>query len=231
LCRGRGHSSRQNQGKVGELMFTGIIRYQGEIVAVKHATGGKRFRIRTVAEVVERLEAGITSIALDGSCHTVEQVEGDVFTVYSSFETLQRTTLGEAREGKRLNLELPVTPTTFLDGHVVMGHVDGMGRLLSISSRGESALYRFEVPQEIAIYLVEKDSIAIDGISLTIFDISEGAFSVAVIPQTLAHTTLVNKQKGSRVNIEVHILAKYGYMFASREKKRFERLEEWLRSS
>jgi riboflavin synthase len=193
------------------------------------ARGGKRFVIEAPLEVVENMEEGITSIALDGSCHTVEKVEGNRFWVYSSFETLERTTLGNTQVGRRINLELPVTPTTFLDGHVVLGHVDGIGRIQSIHSKGESALYRFEVSRDIQKYLVEKDSIAVDGISLTIFDIGEDGFSVAVIPQTLAHTTLAEKREGDKVNIEVHIFAKYGQKYATGQK-RGEKLTEWLMS-
>ncbi len=211
-------------------MFTGIIRYQGTIVQVKAASGGKRFVVETDPVVLDALEEGITSIALDGSCHTVERKEGSHFEVYSSFETLERTTLGEAGVGRKLNLELPVTPSSFLDGHVVMGHVDGVGRIVSIRSKGESALYRFSVPGGLALYLVEKDSIAIDGVSLTIFNIEGHIFSVAVIPQTLSHTTLVSKREGDTVNIEVHLLAKYGMEFARRQKKKESTLEEWFHS-
>ncbi|MCX7881600.1 MAG: riboflavin synthase [Brevinematales bacterium] len=211
-------------------MFTGIIRYQGEIIDVQHVSGGKRFVIEAPKEIIERLEEGITSVALDGSCHTVEKKESKQFQVYSSFETLARTTLGEARVGQKLNLELPVTPTSFLDGHLVTGHVDGVGKLVSLKRKGESALYRFEVPSELACYLVEKDSIAVDGISLTLFDSDRGCFSVAVIPQTLAHTTLVTKHEGDKVNIEVHLLAKYSYEFVKRQKATSRDLEEWLRS-
>ncbi|URA09593.1 riboflavin synthase [Thermospira aquatica] len=211
-------------------MFTGIIRYQGKIVQLKPASGGKRFVVETVSEVVDALEEGITSIALDGSCHTVERKDRNCFEVYSSFETLERTTLGEATVGRKLNLELPVTPSSFLDGHIVMGHVDGIGRIVSLRSKGEAALYRFSLSPELARYLVEKDSIAIDGISLTIFDIEGEVFSVAVIPQTLSHTTLASKREGDEVNIEVHLLAKYGIEFAIRQKKREIALKEWLSS-
>ncbi|NPV38720.1 Riboflavin synthase eubacterial/eukaryotic [Brevinematales bacterium NS] len=211
-------------------MFTGIIRYQGEIVQLKRVSGGTRLVIEAPSDVVERLEEGITSIALDGSCHTVEKKEGTCFEVYSSFETLERTTLGEAKVGRKLNLELPVTPSGLLDGHVVMGHVDGIGRLLSKKQKGEAALYRFEVPRDLEVYLVEKDSIAIDGISLTLFDIDGGQFSVAVIPQTLAHTTLGVKREGEKVNIEVHLLAKYHYEFMRRRENKERLLEEWMRS-
>ncbi|MFN4216854.1 MAG: riboflavin synthase [Brevinematales bacterium] len=212
-------------------MFTGIIRYQGEIVQLKRVGGGIRFSIEAPQEVLDRLEEGITSIALDGSCHTVERKEGNRFDVYSSFETLERTTLGDARVGRRLNLELPVTPASFFDGHVVMGHVDGMGRLVSKKQKGESALYRFEVSRELEMYLVEKDSIAIDGISLTLFDIEGGQFSVAVIPQTLSHTTLATKKDGDKVNIEIHLLAKYHYDFVRRQENKERLLEQWMRSS
>lgn len=194
-------------------MFTGIIRYTGKIRSASSSPSGRRLTIEAPEELISRLEIGITSVALDGACHTVESVEKNAFTVYTSPETLRRTTLGESRTGKSINLELPLTPSGLLDGHLVQGHVDGIGRISSIRAKGESRIYRFETPSEIGKYLVEKDSIAIDGVSLTLFSIDSGSFEVAMIPETIAKTALAKKKEGDAVNLEVNVIAKYFYEF------------------
>ncbi len=202
-------------------MFTGIIRHTGEIVSVRSAANGKRITVSAVPEFLSRLEKGITSVAMDGACHTVEDASGSGFTVYAGFETLRRTTLAEARTGSVLNLELPVTPQSLLDGHIVQGHVDGTGRVSSFTRKGEAWQYRFSAPREILRFLVDKDSIAVDGISLTLFDADDSSFAAAVIPETAKNTTLGKKKEGSPVNLEVNIFAKYAFQFGK------ERLEKY----
>lgn len=210
-------------------MFTGIIRHTGEIKEIRRAGDGKRFVIRAPQSILSQLETGITSVALDGSCHTVEQKSTDSLNVFSSWETLKRTTLDARKRGDSLNLELPLTPATLLDGHLVQGHVDGVGRVLSVKRKGEAFHYRFRAGRELAVYLVEKDSIAVDGISLTLFDIDGDAFSVAVIPETADKTTLGDKPEGARVNLEVNVFAKYAMAFAGRKADKNQKIEDWLK--
>jgi riboflavin synthase len=207
--------------KNGEIMFTGIIRYTGKIKSVKNGGQGKRFHIEAPEALVSRLEKGITSIAVNGVCLTVEDMGKSDFSVYSSFETLKVTTLAILKTGEAVNLELPLTPQSLLDGHIVQGHVDGTGRISSIQKKGESFLYRFSADHSIIRYLAEKDSIAVDGISLTIFHIDSDSFQVAVIPETIDKTALSFKKEGSPVNIEVNILAKYIEKFGRQKDEKF----------
>lgn len=197
-------------------MFTGIIRYTGEIIGVNAFSQGRRLQIKTEKDFIKQLEEGISSVSIDGACLTVEKIEFNSLIVFSGFETLKRSTIGHLKKGDRVNLELPVTPQSFLDGHIVQGHVDGTGRISSIQKKGETYLYRFLVDHSILKYLVEKDSIAIDGISLTIFDIDSSSFRVAIIPQTIRHTTLSSKHEGDVVNVEIDIMAKYAEKFLKR---------------
>ncbi len=208
-------------------MFTGIIRYTGKVTQVKQEGKGRRLEIEAPSAILSQLEPGITSVALNGSCHTVETCTSTSFTVFSSFETVSRTTIGQLSRGQELNLELPLTPTTLLDGHLVQGHVDGMGQLVSVTQKGEAYLYRFSVPAELQGYLVEKDSIAIDGISLTLYNISGQTFEVALIPQTAARTSLGKKKSGDSVNLEVNIFAKYTRQFTSGGGKS-SKLQDWI---
>ena len=205
-------------------MFTGIIRYTGKITAIKSSPKGKRLTISSAEELVSRLETGITSVAVDGACHTVEEIKGRDFSVFSSFETLKKTTIGKLSRGDTVNLELPLTPQTLLDGHLVQGHIDGMGNITSISKQGEAFLYRFAADHAIIKYLVEKDSIAVDGISLTLFNIDDSSFQVAVIPETIKKTSLSLKKEGSAVNLEVNIFAKYSLRFSRERAEKFESL-------
>ena len=201
-------------------MFTGIIRYTGEIASIKKSGEGSYFTIQADKGVLEKLEKGITSISVNGACHTVSEVTSGGFTTYSSFETLSRTSQGLLKSHDRVNLELPLTPTTLLDGHLVQGHVDGTGSFIGMKKKGEAYLAKFTAGHDIIKYLVEKDSIAIDGISLTIFNISEDTFEVAMIPETASRTTLGKKSPGDPVNLEVNIFAKYVYRFTGQTGKK-----------
>jgi len=200
-------------------MFTGIIRFTGEIIGIQSFSYGKRLQIKAEEVFIKQLEEGISSVSIDGACHTVEKIQGNSFIVFSSFETLRRSTIENLKKGSRVNLELPVTPESFLDGHIVQGHIDGIGRISSIQKKGETYLYRFLTENSILKYLVEKDSIAIDGISLTIFDIDSSSFRVALIPQTMKHTTLCSKHEDDTVNIEINVMAKYAEKFFKKNVK------------
>ncbi len=148
------------------------------------------------------------SIAVNGACMTVTGRRGRTFTVDVSPESLRRTTLGKLPPGARLNLERALRVGDRIGGHIVQGHVDGVGRLSAIRPEGEWVLYRFEAPKALAPYLVEKGSVAVDGVSLTVFRCRGSAFTVALIPHTLAETTLGSTAPGDRVNLEADVLLK-----------------------
>jgi riboflavin synthase len=188
-------------------VFTGIIEDLGTVAAIKHSPAGAVLTIRT-ALPLGRVALG-ESIAINGACMTVTGKGRGTFAMDISAESLRRTTLGELRPGARVNLERCLTLDKLIGGHLVSGHVDGVGRLVSIKPEGDSRLYTFEVPAAQARYLIEKGSVAIDGISLTVFGIRGRRFSVALIPHTLKLTTLGFKQPGDAINIESDMLVKY----------------------
>ncbi len=187
-------------------MFSGIIERVGEVASLGPAArGGARLAIRGGPRGLAIGE----SIAVSGACMTVTRVRGTTFAVDVSPESLRRTTLGTLRPGGRVNLERSLRLSDRLSGHLVFGHVDGVGELRSITREGDGALFRFGVPASLARYLVEKGSIAVDGISLTVFGCSARSFTVAVIPHTLAATTLSDRNPGDPVNLESDMLARY----------------------
>ena len=181
-------------------MFTGIVEELGEIVG-REPGEVTRLTIRGPLVTSDAREGD--SIAVNGVCLTVTAVINDTFTVDVVAETLARTSLGRA---SAVNLERAVTPATRLGGHLVQGHVDGVGTLLD---RGEDAVVRIGTPPELARYLVEKGSVTVDGISLTVVEAAADWFTVALIPTTLARTTLGRTAVGEPVNLEVDVVAKY----------------------
>jgi riboflavin synthase len=186
-------------------MFTGIISNLGKIKA-KNDTG---FVIEADNALAQKLEDG-TSISVNGVCLTVlEKPIDTVFTVEVMPETWKRTMLQDLHDNDVVNLELPVTPQTFLSGHIVQGHVDGIGTLKQIEEKENSKILTLEVSQELTKYIVEKGSVAINGISLTVIDVTEHSFTVGIIPYTWNHTMLQYIQIGDTVNIETDILGKY----------------------
>jgi riboflavin synthase len=188
-------------------VFTGIIETTGRVDRIARGGGGARLTLAT-ARPLARLALG-ESIAVDGACLTVVARRGRRFTVELSPETLRRTTLGALAPRARVNLERALRVGDRLGGHVVLGHVDGVGALVAIEPEGDWVRYRFRAPKALEPYLVEKGSIAIDGVSLTVFDCRRGAFSVALIPHTLAVTTLGARRPGDRVNLEADVLLKH----------------------
>jgi len=186
-------------------MFSGIIETIGEIVALRRQAAGATLTIRSD---LRRLRLG-ESIAISGACMTVTGTRGRTFTLDISAESLRRTTLGELRVGSHVNLERSLRLGDRLSGHLVFGHVDGVGRVRSIEPEGEGALYRFTLPAALGAFLVEKGSIAVDGVSLTVFACTPRSFTVALIPHTLAVTTLGERRPGDRVNLESDMLARY----------------------
>lgn len=186
-------------------MFSGIIESVGTVSALRRLRGDAEL---TLASGFRGLALG-ESIAVNGACMTVAARRGSSFRVVVSAESLRRTTLGTLGPGDAVNLERSLRLSDRLSGHFVFGHVDGIGRLATIEPEGESALYRFSVPAGLARFLVEKGSIAVDGVSLTVFDCGRRAFTVAVIPHTASATTLGRMRPGQRVNLETDMLARY----------------------
>jgi riboflavin synthase len=188
-------------------LFTGIIEDLGTVHQVDHSNDGAVIVVRT-ALPVSRISIG-ESIAVSGCCLTVVRKSRGSIAMDVSAETLRRTILGDLKSGDHVNLERCLTLNKLLGGHLVSGHVDGVGRIVSIQPEGDSRLYTFEVGANESRYLVEKGSVALDGISLTVFGIRNGRFKVALIPHTLKVTTLGSKPVGSRVNVESDLLVKY----------------------
>jgi riboflavin synthase len=188
-------------------LFTGIIEDLGTIDEIKHSNDGAVIIIRTALPTA-RISIG-ESIAVSGCCLTVVRKSRGNIAMEVSAETLRRTILGELRPGNRVNLERCLTLNKLLGGHLVSGHIDSIGRIVSIKPEGDSRLYTFEVGANESRYLVEKGSVALDGVSLTVFGIRGGRFKVALIPHTLKMTTLGYKQAGSSLNVESDMLVKY----------------------
>ena len=192
-------------------LFTGIIEDLGTVEEIKRTNKGARLSFATGLPL-GRISIG-DSIAVNGACLTViKKRRGNgrgTIAMDVSAETLRRTTLGGLSVGERVNLERCLTLDKLLGGHLVSGHVDGLGKIVAIASEGDSKLYTFEVGPEQMRYLVEKGSVAIDGVSLTVFAITGRRFSVALIPHTLENTTLGWKSPGDAVNLETDLLAKY----------------------
>jgi riboflavin synthase len=182
-------------------MFTGIVEQMGEV-----QSGGTRLAVRT--PLAAELERG-DSIAVNGVCLTAVDITGDGFEADVMEETLARSSLARLREGDRVNLELALRVGDRLGGHFVQGHVDATGSVDSIEQREHSRVVRVSAPPEILRYVVEKGSIAIDGVSLTVVDVDDEGFSVSLIPETLERTTLGSVSPGDPVNLEVDMLAKY----------------------
>ena len=159
------------------------------------------------------------SIAVNGACLTVVRLQGRRFTVDVSPETMDRTTFKNAKMGERLNLERALRLSDRLDGHLVSGHVDGIGRLEKREARANAVLLSFSVPEELSRYMIKKGSVAVDGISLTINDCTAGAFQVSIIPHTAVITTIGIKAVGASVNIETDIIGKYVERFVAGERR------------
>jgi riboflavin synthase len=188
-------------------MFSGIIETTGTITAVEQTNVGARLALTTTMPLAE-VSLG-ESICVNGTCLTVTEIGTATLGFDVSAESLRRTNLGNLAAGDQVNLERSLRVSDRLSGHVVSGHVDGVGRVDSIVPEGDSFLYTFAIPSELSRYLVEKGSIAVDGISLTVFHCSPTRFSCAIIPHTHHVTTLRNRKAGDPVNIEVDMQGKY----------------------
>ena len=188
-------------------MFTGIVREVGRVVAVEGGPEGRTLVVRAPAT------AGGTavgdSVAIGGVCLTAESVDGDRIRFHAVAETLRRTSLGRLAEGADVNVEPALRAGEPLGGHYVQGHVDGLGAIGSVEAEGEGLRVVVEAPPEILRYCVEKGSITVDGVSLTVAELLEDAFAVALVPHTLEATTLRDLVPGQPVNLEADVLAKY----------------------
>lgn len=189
-------------------MFTGIVEELGVVEALEARPAGSRLRVKAPAVVQDAREGD--SICVSGVCLTALGIDAQGFSADVSPETLRRSTLGELRQGSRVNLERALKATSRLGGHIMQGHVDGVGKVESLEPLGnENWWLRVRVPDELDRYLVFKGSIAIDGISLTVAEMQDGIVSVTIIPHTYAQTSLCTKRAGDSVNIETDVLAKY----------------------
>ena len=198
-------------------MFTGIIEDIGTITVINKMSGRWDFSVRTSLSKAEIREGD--SIAVDGVCLTVTGLEREAFHADASLETLGVTTLNGKSVNDRVNLERAMRADARLGGHIVMGHVDGIGRIETIKKAGDSIAYTIGVPKEVGRYIVRKGSVSVDGISLTVNEQSDTTFTVNIIPYTTSTTTIGLKAPGDKTNIETDILGRYVEKFLTAEKK------------
>ncbi|MEO8690229.1 MAG: riboflavin synthase [Solirubrobacteraceae bacterium] len=187
-------------------MFTGLVADLGTVSALEATADGVRLRVRST--LAGELTEG-ASVAVNGVCLTATQVAGGQFTADVMHETLRRSSLAEVADGTRVNLELPLRAADRLGGHVVQGHVDGVGAVRDAVEDGFARVVTIGAPPALLRYVVEKGSIAVDGVSLTVASVTEDTFSVSLIPETLERTNLGAAAAGTPVNLEVDVLAKY----------------------
>jgi riboflavin synthase len=188
-------------------MFTGLIQALGSITAIDRSRDGVRLTV-AAGELASELKDG-DSIAVNGVCLTAVDVGRESFSADVMNETLARSSLQEAEVASPVNLELPLRATDRLGGHVVQGHVDGVGSIERVSDDGFAVRVKVRAPDDVLRYVVEKGSIAIDGISLTVTEVDDRSFTVSLIPETLQRTNLGTAEPGTTVNLEVDLFAKY----------------------
>ncbi|WP_323794516.1 riboflavin synthase [Nocardioides sp.] len=188
-------------------MFTGIVEELGTVDSIEHQGDAIRLTVRA-GLVLEDVGLG-DSIAVNGCCLTVVTHDGELWTADVMQETLDKTSLLGVKPGDRVNLERAVTADKRLGGHIVQGHVDGVGHVVSRTPSEHWEVVEISLPPGLAKYLVDKGSITVDGVSLTVVEAGPTAFTISLIPETLARTTLGHRQPGDRVNLEVDILAKH----------------------
>jgi riboflavin synthase len=187
-------------------VFTGLVQGLGQILRVERSTDGVRL---SVASALAAEIANGDSVAVNGVCLTATAVDGGSFVAEVMNETLSRSSLRDAAPGTDVNLELALRASDRLGGHIVQGHVDGVGTVRALTDDGFARRVEIEAPPEVLRYVVEKGSIAVDGISLTVAGLDEASFNVSLIPETLERTNLGHAKPGTTVNLEVDVLAKY----------------------
>lgn len=197
-------------------MFTGLIKDIGKVIQVKPNAEGKEIVIQTSKLASE---IGIDdSVATNGVCLTATKVKGDQFTIQAVHVTLEKTSIGQLKVGSLVNLELALRPMDRLGGHIVQGHVNGLGKIKKIKNLGKNYEIEFSASTPLFKYIIVEGSIALDGISLTIARLTDLSFTVSIIPHTYENTTLHSKKIGDSVNIEVDMMAKYLENFLKFEK-------------
>jgi riboflavin synthase len=189
-------------------MFTGLVAGTGTVESLARAEDGQGVRLRVATGLAGELGPG-DSVAVNGVCLTALEPDGHGFSADVMAETLRRSSLGPLGEGDTVNLELPVRAGDRLGGHIVQGHVDGTGSVKSLRDEGFARVVRIAAPEDLLRYVVEKGSIAVEGVSLTVSAVNAEAFEVSLIPETLERTTLGAAEPGRTVNLEVDVLAKY----------------------
>jgi len=204
---------RKNEG--GDYLFTGLVEELGTIKAVYNGTDSSRLKIAGRV-VVEGLKLG-DSIAVNGVCLTVVDINKDDFQAQVMAETLKKTNLRELQIGNKVNLERALRMSDRLGGHLVSGHVDGVGRIIEKKRHDIAIVIRIEAPETVLYYLINKGSVAIDGISLTVVEVGSKDFTISLIPHTMSLTTLGLKNVGEMVNLEVDMLARYVESFVNKK--------------
>jgi riboflavin synthase len=198
-------------------MFTGLIEDVGKVDALRFNRGSAVLTVKTAVRL-RSMPLG-ASVAVNGACLTVVKKSKGTFTVDVSPETLQRTSLETLGVGSLVNLERPMRLRDRLGGHLVTGHVDGIGTVLAITKQGEFTVFTFQVPVRFGRFLISKGSVAVDGISLTVNDCRRDRFSAAIIPFTLQHTNLRARRVGDKVNIETDLIGKYVDSFLEKRRQ------------
>ena len=189
-------------------MFTGIVAAIGEVADIQSRGGDMRLRIRTGKLDLSDVKPGV-SICTSGCCLTVTELPGDGYWCDVSNESLAGTTLGALKAGSLVNLEKPLTPVSQLGGHIVSGHVDGVGEVVGLHDDGRSVRCKLRAPTELARYIAHKGSITVDGASLTVNAVNGAGFDLNIIPQTMQETIFSGYRVGTRVNLEVDVIARY----------------------
>ena len=200
-------------------MFTGLVQAVGNVSSISDLGNGKEMIISCSKEFSNDIQIG-DSISIDGVCSTATIKTSTSFNVQYLEETLVKTTMKYIKKGSCVNLEPCLTPSTKLGGHIVSGHIDDTGLIQSLDYDGEWAIIKISYKEKYRPFLISKGSIAIDGISLTVVDIEDNWFSCHLIPHTIDHTSLKNKQTGDYVNLEFDQIGKYLYRFYSLDKKK-----------
>jgi len=189
-------------------MFTGIIEAVGHIAAMDPKGGDMRLRVDTAGLDMADVQPG-DSIAVSGVCLTAVELGSQYFIADVSAETLAHTTLGKLKVADKVNLEKALTPSNRLGGHLVSGHVDGVGEVLTRDNDARSIRFRIKAPESLSRYIAKKGSICVDGISLTVNHVEDDVFDLNIVPHTLAHTTMEAFKPGRKVNLEVDVIARY----------------------
>ena len=210
-------------------MFTGLIEEVGKIVKFEPMPGGKRVRI-LASKIVDDIKVD-DSIAINGVCLTATKIESDGFWADAVGETLEKSSLSFLSEGSEVNIERALRFSDRLGGHLVQGHVNGLADVTGITKRGENYLLELRLPDQLTRYTIEEGSITIDGISLTIAQLSGNKIGLSIIPHTWNHTTLRNKKIGDKINIETDVIAKYieKLMKGNSDNKGETITEDWLK--